>query len=849
MSEVGSLIISLQAETAKFREDMGKVKRDLADLKDGTDRYGDATELNMAKATGSMMLVEDSLGVRLPRHLNRLIAEMPVVGMAFQMMLPIAGVVAAISIVTELIHKHEELKGSALRLEQAQLSAGNTGAAAFLKLHDKLLEVGIKTDELAGNHTAALKKQLELIDNQSFGELIEQFKLFEKAADSVFDNIKSHWYTMGSGSEGARKSLTEFSIEYERLLQAKDTSGAAKLLEDKVKREETILKLQKQGVELSKHDTTGYSEAGVKLAAVMVQLKEYSAGNTKDEVVSQQALVNALHQTVQARQEDAQIASGEKGNAKTRAAITSMEAQVALQKIINEGKEEYAAIVARVSEIDAEATHIGDKGQHDPSQALNAAIEASNKEYDAAVSKADAILAKQQANYAADLSVYGITEEKKAELKAKYANDVQARDGAIAVAAAEGFKRTAQAEAEYEAQSLQRHLEIIKKRSEATKQATTTELESVRTIKKAEEETAKAGLESQLGDVKNMESLGLITKRAAIQAEITLEEKAREAKEQSIRATTKLEMDAYKTQLAEAKKSADEQAKLGVKKGDTGYTDYQSQVIALNQKITTTAIASGAAITTANTQAGTSIKALQTTAQSLNASWGNYFGKMKTETEDLSTQIRTTLQNSVTQFTKSFGDSMAKSIVEGKSLGQAVRQEAAHMLEAMISMLVQWVEKWIISHVVMAAFGTSSQAAQVATAKTAASQIAMANMIASWSLAPWPLDSMAPAMGAQMGALALAAADGGLVPGQGNTDSVPTMLMPGETVVSKALTEQVRNNTGGSQGSGEVHNHFSYSPQVSAIDSAGVGDMLKKHANEFNKHIVSTMRKQHKMTH
>ena len=98
MSEIGALIVKLQAETAEFREDLGKVKVDLDDLSDKGGQAGRGMSAGMGEARGGLMLVEESVGVKLPRHLNSLIAQIPGVGAAFAMMLPIAGVVVAIEI-------------------------------------------------------------------------------------------------------------------------------------------------------------------------------------------------------------------------------------------------------------------------------------------------------------------------------------------------------------------------------------------------------------------------------------------------------------------------------------------------------------------------------------------------------------------------------------------------------------------------------------------------------------------------------------------------------------------------------------------------------------------------------
>jgi hypothetical protein len=67
--------------------------------------------------------------------------------------------------------------------------------------------------------------------------------------------------------------------------------------------------------------------------------------------------------------------------------------------------------------------------------------------------------------------------------------------------------------------------------------------------------------------------------------------------------------------------------------------------------------------------------------------------------------------------------------------------------------------------------------------------------------------------------------------------------MPGETVVSKALTQQVKDNVSGGSSKGDTHNHLTYAPHVTAIDRDGVEDMLKKHATTFQRHVNDTFRK------
>ena len=86
----------------------------------------------------------------------------------------------------------------------------------------------------------------------------------------------------------------------------------------------------------------------------------------------------------------------------------------------------------------------------------------------------------------------------------------------------------------------------------------------------------------------------------------------------------------------------------------------------------------------------------------------------------------------------------------------------------------------------------------------------------------------------------MAFAQGGEVPGVGSGDTVPAMLTPGETVVTKSLTEQVRNSTGGK--SGDVHVHTN----INTVDAANFEGLLNKHASVVAKHVKTQMRKANK---
>ncbi len=79
----------------------------------------------------------------------------------------------AIEVVSKLIEHQRALQEAAQQLKGSQASLAGTIASTFDGLQDKLLQAGIAADDLNGNHLAAVRKQLELIDHQSLNELAQ----------------------------------------------------------------------------------------------------------------------------------------------------------------------------------------------------------------------------------------------------------------------------------------------------------------------------------------------------------------------------------------------------------------------------------------------------------------------------------------------------------------------------------------------------------------------------------------------------------------------------------------------------------------------------------------------------
>jgi hypothetical protein len=309
---VGTLTVDLVANTASFSGDLGEASNDAEQFGKSVSQAGEQVDFSMREARGSLMLVGDEIGVHIPRHLQALIAEIPGVGMAFAEMLPLVGVLAAIALIAKLIEKSAEAKE---KLAEGMEKFGITSADVLNSLDDKLLQVSIRADELAGNHLQALREQLLLIDRTSLKELATEFNKLAEVADQVFGSLKTHWFEMHVGSEGAQHALNQFKGDYELLLAQGKKSEASDLLKGTLESAQASLKAMQSASFVSKG------------------LGEVSAESVK----SQKALIATLETQLQVQSKIEAIGSGEKQNAKTEEAQGEAARQEELYKVQQAG--------------------------------------------------------------------------------------------------------------------------------------------------------------------------------------------------------------------------------------------------------------------------------------------------------------------------------------------------------------------------------------------------------------------------------------------------------------------------------------------------------------------------------
>jgi hypothetical protein len=318
MPVVGVLTVDLIANTATFTADLGKAGNSLDGFGKDAENAGKRAEFSMHGAKAGMALFGEEVGIHVPRHLRALIAEIPGIGAAFATLLPIIGAVFAVKMIVEWVEAQEK---AAHELREAWAKFGTDTQKVFNSLDDKLLSAGIKADELAGDHLAALKKQLELINHQSLSELAQQFGVIARASDAVFSHLKSSWHEIGSGSAGAAHALEEFKNEYESLLAQGKDKEAGDLLSGTLKSAAKILDLQTLATQ------TGKGAGGAANIEAINKLQEQGIGFTEKEIQAQTRLVQALSAQFIVQEKVSAIAQADKGNDETKAAKAAADAR------------------------------------------------------------------------------------------------------------------------------------------------------------------------------------------------------------------------------------------------------------------------------------------------------------------------------------------------------------------------------------------------------------------------------------------------------------------------------------------------------------------------------------------
>jgi predicted RNA binding protein with dsRBD fold (UPF0201 family) len=337
MQPVWVLSVDLQTKTATFQSGLSDAAKSargaFTQIKSGAGDMGRETSGHMMEARHGVMLLGEEFGVHLPRALTSFIASIGPIGAAMEAAFPFLAIAVGATMLIEHLSKMRE---AGAKLTEDQVKFGTSVQNVFNALDVKMLQAEKRADELRGDHLGALSKELQILDHQSLADLARQFELIAKDADIVFKGLQRSWYQFGAGSEGAKNALDQFITQYESL-QSKDKSGEASgLLAGTLKQAQTILALQKQYTENQSRDGGGgnygkFEEAAAGLKKLGVSIASTDAG-IKDEIASQQKLVDVLNDYARVAQRVADITKKETANDKTATHNTmNNEAEAAAQ--------------------------------------------------------------------------------------------------------------------------------------------------------------------------------------------------------------------------------------------------------------------------------------------------------------------------------------------------------------------------------------------------------------------------------------------------------------------------------------------------------------------------------------
>jgi hypothetical protein len=384
------LSVDLQTKTATFTSGLADAAKSARgsfnDIKDGAKSAGKEVGVNMMEARHGVMLLGEEFGIHLPRALTTFISSLGPIGAAMEAAFPFLAIVVG---ATLLIEHFAKLKEEGEKLTESQMQFGAVTANVLNSLDEKLLQAGIRADELSGNHLDALEKQLQLIDHQSLKELEHSFDELAKSADATMALLKTHWYEFGAGSEGAKHALDEFTAKYHLLLAEGKDKEASDLLKGTLESAEKIQKLQ--ATANGKKDAGDFQEAAyMKFEAARFQLKQQNIGIDEKAVQAQNTIVDALRAQVELQQKNNELKNLEKSNATgtTQKTIDADQDKIyreqaqAQQKAIEEqdrlDEENYNRAVSEIQQNEREKIAATEKGTAARLAAIDAAIKEEN---------------------------------------------------------------------------------------------------------------------------------------------------------------------------------------------------------------------------------------------------------------------------------------------------------------------------------------------------------------------------------------------------------------------------------------------------------------------------------------
>lgn len=187
--------------------------------------------------TEQLKVTEEALGIKLPRGVNRFLAELGLVGPVMEVAFAASAVFIIVEALVKFAEKIIEITEHEEKLAAAWKKVDDDASAALAHTGDEILKVEAHLDELNGNHLGALQKTLTLLDHTTLANLAKEIENIQKDVDAAFDETKTWWdyiTTFGEGNAGVKevkKDFDEVTKKYQDLLKSGDKLGAFSALQ------------------------------------------------------------------------------------------------------------------------------------------------------------------------------------------------------------------------------------------------------------------------------------------------------------------------------------------------------------------------------------------------------------------------------------------------------------------------------------------------------------------------------------------------------------------------------------------------------------------------------------------
>jgi hypothetical protein len=799
------LSVDLQTKTATFQSGMADAAKSARgafnDIKSSASDMGDGVSKGTTNVRAALGLLDNTIRGAHGAAMADLIREFSdtKVVMAALPFLPVAGGLLFLAgTVVEIINAVREWREEQKKLGDDQTKFGTTINETFNGLDQKLLQAEQRSDELRNDHLGALQKKLQLIDAQSMAELVKSLETVAKAADIVFADLKSHWYTLGVGADGASHALEQFQIKYASLISQGKDKEASDLLGGTLKSAKEVLTLQQQISAYYKSGQSGHPDDATDAAINRLRSMTGRTTATDKEVQAQQALVEALNAQLGIEQKVSQIKGVEKGNAgrSTAGEMSRENAEAARQSADSQLRLAEMAIAADRSTAQARLaiTHASIEDR------LNAETEFAQRERDTQLAANQAQIAALDKLGKEYPNQFKALHDKALEIQQQYQTQVA--------------QLTSAAQTEQAARELQDMETLEREKINATQ---TGSAERLAAIDAAIAEEADANLQA------TETFRGLLQQRVETVREMAQQEAEQQAEAGRLAAENEQKMGELR--LA-AQREADALSNSARRLTDQMVLQqemeqanalYSLQMTSLSQQIS--------ALDKYGKDYENKLRALQDKQKQLTQQHENEITAIKAKAEEARNHR---ILDSERQFEDSIARGLASVLTGHQSFAAMMNQIGSQVAEGMIQNALK-----------------SMMADDMTKEKDAAA--AARKMFNAGAQFPFPANIvMAPALGAAAFAATMAfqsGTDG--VPGVGRGDIIPALLEPGEGVVPGGVMDNLRKmSSSGSFGNTGPHITMHYRPtfHVNAIDHTGVRGMLDKHTTDFERHFHKVVR-------